>query len=437
MQKPKEKLQTLIKNNMKRFIIFITIALLPISLWAQHFSNKAKVDPITDNAFYKIKINAYIVALCNNDLQDLRLFDNDGKEIPYLLNREHLYEQHTSFSTYSFSQTKEGNKDIIIVENKNKDSIGQFLFEMKNADASRLIRISGSDNKDNWFVVRDSFYFESYGYDNATMIQKSLQFPKTDYAFYKVEIRNNSNESPLNIIRIGNNNSAAIPAVFQRVNGISYTVSDSNKSTFIHVKVKPGNKIDRLSFTIDTPEMFHRTVIIKKFVPLDYSDSYSGSAISSKKIPRDFQPVTMNAELSSTYVNNIDCSNFLGSDKCDSFIIQVVNQDDAPLHFKSITGYQLGTTITAKLDKDKAYFLYFGDSILTAPSYDLVYFNKNIPIDIKSVNVQSVQLKQQEDKDEYNGNKDKWIVWIGLGLAGITILLLTINMMKKMNHNQN
>jgi len=436
IQKVKKKPLTLIKNNMKRFITIIALALLPISLWAQHFSNKAKVNPVTGNAFYKIKINADIIAFCNNDLQDLRLFDNDGNEIPYLLNKEHLYEQHTTFSTYSFNQTKEANKDIIIIENKNKDSIGQFLFEMKNADASRLIRISGSDNKDNWFVVRDSFYFESYGGDNTTMIQKSLQFPKTDYAFYKIEIRNNSNESPLNIIRIGNNNSSAIPAVFQRVNGITYTIADSNKSTFIHVRVKPGNKVDRLSFTIDAPEMFHRNVVIKKFINTGTYSNPSGSAIASKKIAREYQPVTMNAELSSTYVNNIDCSDFLGNEKCDSFIIQIMNQDDAPLHFKSIEGYQLGTTITAKLEKDKAYFLYFGDSLLTAPSYDLVYFNKNIPGNIKSIDVQNVQSKQQEDKDEYNGNKDKWIVWIGLGLAGITILLLTINMMKKMNHDQ-
>ncbi|KAA5536598.1 hypothetical protein F0919_02705 [Taibaiella lutea] len=421
---------------MKRFIIIITTIILPISSWAQHFSNKAKVNPVTVNAFYKIKINADVVAYCNNQLQDLRLFDNDGTEIPYLLNKEHLYEQHTTFNTYSYNQTREGNKDIIIVENKNRDSIGQFLFEMKNADASRLIRISGSDNKDNWFVVRDSFYFESYGDNNNTTVRKSLQFPKTDYGFYKIEIRNNNNESPLNIIRIGNNDNATIPAVFQRVNGLSYTVSDSNKSTFIHFKIKPGNKIDRLAFTIDAPEMFLRNVIIKKFIAADYYSDYSGSSSGLKKKARAYNPVTMEAELSSNYVNNIDCSNFLGNEKCDSFIIQIVNKDDAPLHFKSIEAYQLGTTITAKLDKDKAYFLYFGDSLLTPPSYDLVYFNKNIPSDIKSIDVQNVQSKQQEDKDEYNGNKDKMIVWIGLGLAGITILLLTMNMMKKMNNSQ-
>lgn len=421
---------------MKRFLTTIFVfVFLPISPWAQHFSNKAKVNSVTGNAFYRIKINSNIVAFCNNQLQDLRLFDNDGKEVPYLLNKEHLHEQHTTFNTYSFNQTKEGNKDIIIIENRNKDSIGQFLFEMKNADASRLIRISGSDNKDNWFVVRDSFYFESYGGNNSTMVQKTLQFPKTDYAFYKIEIRNNKNESPLNIVRIGNNNNATIPAIFQRVNGLSYTIIDSNKSTFIHFKIKPGNKIDRLAFTIDAPEMFLRSVIIKKFVAADYYSGNSGSAAISKKL-RDYEPVTMNAELSSTYVNNIDCSQLLGNEKCDSFIIQVINKDDAPLHLKSIEGYQLGTTITAKLEKDKTYFLYFGDSLLTAPSYDLVYFNKNIPVDIKSIDVQEVQLKEQKDKDEYNGDADKWIVWIGLGLAGITILLLTINMMKKMNRNE-
>jgi len=105
------------------------------------------------------------------------------------------------------------------------------------------------------------------------------------------------------------------------------------------------------------------------------------------------------------------------------------------LHFKSVEAFQLGTTITAKMEKGKSYFLYFGDSLLSAPAYDLVYFDKNIPDDITSVNVQAVQPKEQQNKDEYNGDKDKWIVWVGLGIAGVTILLLTLNMMKKMKHS--
>jgi hypothetical protein len=421
---------------MKRFLVIIIVFLLPLLLQAQNFSSKAKVNPVNSTSFYKIKINADIISFCNNELQDLRLFDNDGKEVPYLLNKERLGEQTTDFETYPFMITQNGTKGIIIVENKNKHSLNQFLFEMKNADATRLVRISGSDNKDSWFVVRDSFYFESYSGNNAAVVQKLLQFPQTDYAFYKIEISNGNNESPLNIIRIGNDNTTSIAALFQPVNGLSYKIVDSLKSTFIYFRLKQGNKIDKLSFSIDAPEMYKRNVMVKKWDVIRYTDSYDGSTSRSGKMRGDFSGNTMNAELSSMGTNNIICASFLGEQKYDSFVVQILNQDDAPLHIKDIKGYQLMTDITAKLEKDKSYFLYFGDSLLSAPAYDLVYFQKNIPDSITSVDVQAVQPKQQQDKDEYNGNKDKWIVWIGLGIAGITILLLTVNMMKKMKHTE-
>ena len=419
---------------MKRFIIIIIAAILPMSLWAQHFSNKAKVNPVSNTSFYNIRINTDVIGYCNDQLQDLRLFDNDGKEVPYLLKKQQANEQNTSFDTYPFTINKEGNKDIVVIENKNKDSIHQFLFEMKNADASRLIRISGSDNKANWFVVKDSFYFESYGNNNSPTIQKSLSFPETDYNFYKVEISNGSNESPLNIIRIGKNNSAAITAIYQRVNNLNYKMLDSNKCTFIHFKLKQSNKIDKLSFAIDAPEMYKRSIVITKFIRSQYPDNINYTASNSKSAKRNYEQATMSAELASNGSTNIDCANFLGEEKCDSFVVQIINQDDAPLHIQTITAFQLGTTITAKLEKEKTYFLYFGDSLLTAPVYDLVYFEKNISPKIETVDIQAIQPKEQKDKDEYNGNKDKWIVWIGLSIAGITILLLTINMMKKMKH---
>jgi hypothetical protein len=419
---------------MKRFLIIMICAGLPMSLCAQHFSNKAKVDPVNVTSFYKIKINPDIVSYSNDQFQDLRLFDNDGKEVPYLLNKEVVGEQNTAFATYGFKISNDGNKSIVIIENPNKDSIQQFLFEMKNANATRLLRISGSDNKADWYVVRDSFYFESLGDDNSPMIQRSLHFPETDYAFYEVEISNGANESPLNVIRVGKNSTSYIAALFQRVNNLSYKIVDSNKSTYIHFKMKPGNKIDKLSFNIDAPEMYKRSLIITKIMYADGQSNPSSTSNVSEISRIDNQ--TMNAELASNGSTNIDVGSFLGEEKCDSFIIQIQNLDDAPLHFKSIEAFQLGTTLTAKMEKGKTYFLYFGDSLLAAPAYDLVYFNKNIPANITSVNVQSVQAKDQPNKDEYNGDKDKWIVWAGLGIAGVTILLLTMNMMKKMKHTE-
>src|ERR1700742_1224244 len=105
---------------MKRFSFIILLVLAPALLLAQNFGYKAKVSPVGNTAFYNIKIDANIAGYANDQLQDLRLFDNDGNEVPYLLKKEAIGAQSTSFASYPFSISKEGNKGIIIIENKEK-----------------------------------------------------------------------------------------------------------------------------------------------------------------------------------------------------------------------------------------------------------------------------------------------------------------------------
>lgn len=413
----------------KIFSPLLCMIVLPTIVMGQNFAYKSKVNPVSNTNFYKITINADIAARSNATLQDLRLFDNEGTEIPYLLHKEQISQQEAYFKTFPFTINTEGNKVNLIVENQQKLNINKLLFTMKNAEATRLVRISGSEDKVHWYVVKDSFNFESLANTNTPMVKKALIFPETDYSFFKIEITNGPNQAPLNIINIGNDKVLEKQASFQLINGLKYTIKDSNKTTIIRCKVAPGNRIDQLRFSITAPETYMRKAVIEKITEDTYNDDYNG--VSSIK-KRTYSPGSFNIELSSEKPNNIITSGFLGTDKCDSFTIYLFNNDDVPLQIKEIKAFQLVSTITAKLEKDKSYFLYFGDSLLYQPAYDLVYFEQKIPKSIQTIECGKVLPKEQKVKEEYNGNKDKWIVWIGLAIAGITILLLTLNMMKKM-----
>lgn len=407
----------------------IALLFLPGIAMAQNFSYKAKLPSVNQTAFYRININPEVAAFSQAQLRDLRLFDNEGKEIPYLVKKELTGQSETGFVTYPIVSTTAPDKQTLIIENREKRNIDQFIFEMKNADASRQVRISGSDDKASWYVVKDSFNFASFAEGGDATIRKSLNFPGTDYTFYKVEIKTGNNESPLNILTVGNYSTSTKEAKYQLVNGLTYTRKDSNKVTYLYFTCIPGNRIDKLVFTITGPELYKRSLVLKKDGDEAYRNTYTSASQKQKRAPvidyRDY-------ELSSDHEKSIDCSDFLGYSKDRTFTVEISNQDNEPLSFSEIKAYQLTTTVTAKLAKDKTYFLYFGDSLLADPAYDLVYFENNLPKNITSLEPMAVQPKEQKDKDEYNAAKDKYIVWIGLGLAGIIILALTMNMMKKM-----
>jgi hypothetical protein len=410
-------------------LIILSSLLFPIIGRGQNFGYKAKLQPVSTTGFYRININPEVGARSQPQFNDLRIFDNDGKEIPYLLKKEIDGNNETQFVTYPLTSSIEKNKQIIVVENSEKRKVSLFQFVIKNADASRLVRISGSDDNQKWYVVRDSFYFESVSQDDDALVKKQLTFPATDYRYYKVEMAIGNNESPLNIINAGNYKTTAQEAGIQIVKGLSFTRVDSNKTTYLKFTCRPANRIDKLELVITSPEMYHRKALLKGKTIHPESD---GPISSTSKYNRTATTAARQYDLSSDRENRINCSDLLGYQQVGEFTLEIQNQDDQPLDIKAVKAYQLTTTATAKLEQGKTYFLYFGDSLMQAPAYDIVYFANTVSDSGRIVQALAVQPKAQKDKDEYNGAKDKYIVWIGLGLVGVIIFFLTMNMMKKM-----
>ena len=77
----------------KRFLhqtikISLALALCSTSLMAQEFSHKAKIQAVPKTGFYRIPLNPGMAAWAQAGWQDIRLFDAQGKEVPYLLKTE-------------------------------------------------------------------------------------------------------------------------------------------------------------------------------------------------------------------------------------------------------------------------------------------------------------------------------------------------------------
>lgn len=388
------------------------LVLLSVNGFAQQFHYKATLKSVSKTGFYRIRISPEIIAYANEGLQDLRLFDNRRREIPYYLQQE-AAAQRLQFRNFPFEVQQQGSNSVITVKNEVKQTLNKLVFTVSNARAERSVRISGSDDKAEWYVVRDSFHFQTVGDNSAIQQSRSLDFPATNYSFYKIEIAGKPGELPFRIQRIGTDTSELSAPGYQQIRQFQYQRKDSGRLTIIRCVMKPANHPDQLRLEITTPEKYRRDVVVR--------------------LPASHQ---MDATLSSAQSGVIDCSALTGSAKTSVIDLVIDNKNDEPLTIKNVSAFQLGVSITANLEAGKGYALYFGDSLLKHPEYDLVYFKEQVipekeilePGRVAAVNIQRPQVQ--------NNAQDKLITWTGLALAGGILGFLTWSMARKMKRDE-
>jgi uncharacterized membrane protein len=66
----------------------------------QGFEFKVNIDTITANQFYKVLLPPAILSRLNDNFSDIRLYDGQGKEVPYVLKREQAVQHKTLFKEY-------------------------------------------------------------------------------------------------------------------------------------------------------------------------------------------------------------------------------------------------------------------------------------------------------------------------------------------------
>ncbi len=90
--------------------------------YAQSFKLEAKLEKVSEANFYKIKLAPEIVSGMENFPNDIRIFDEQNNEIPYLfLNNEyHLAVETLKYNKFKNSSIKKNDNQLVIrIENLN------------------------------------------------------------------------------------------------------------------------------------------------------------------------------------------------------------------------------------------------------------------------------------------------------------------------------
>ncbi len=176
------------KKELVQIICCLLLTLKPAL--AQTFLYEAKLDTVPADGFYKISLNPLIMGKLKPNLSDIRLYEGSSQEIPYILQQEEPVQYKKLFKEYEIvskiSQPKSGTS--LILRNAGRSKINNISLEIQNTNATKKAQLSGSNDARHWYTIDDGFVLQPVKSKSATSEVKSLEFPLSEYEYYKLDI---------------------------------------------------------------------------------------------------------------------------------------------------------------------------------------------------------------------------------------------------------
>ncbi|RDV13169.1 hypothetical protein DXT99_20700 [Pontibacter diazotrophicus] len=161
---------------------------------AQEYNWKAPVAPAPEKGYYRILLSPEVRGNLQADLSDVRLMNEQQQEVPYLLRSEQPVQYKKLFKPYTilhYNRKKDCCSELLI-ENTNKRKIDNISLLIKNADVRKQVHLSGSDDRENWFVLKAQDVLHTLNSTESTARLRLLEFPLNDYRYLRLQLNDSS-----------------------------------------------------------------------------------------------------------------------------------------------------------------------------------------------------------------------------------------------------
>ncbi|HEY3405858.1 MAG TPA: DUF3999 family protein [Ohtaekwangia sp.] len=402
---------------MKRIVLITCLFLLSNLLRGQEFIGEALLPVVPSDGFYRILITPQLGSFLNAEFSNVRIHDNKGKEVPYLYQPELRVQYTTEFKTYEILEKKQHKNccTTLLLQNPGSQPINNISLSIKNADVTKQATLLGSDDKENWFALKQHFTLSSINNSSNTSEVRIVDFPLSNYTYYQLQIED-STSAPLNILSAGyyevnseNGNYINLPLTVNKTDHVS------QKKTYLNILFDSARVTDKFELTLTgAPYFLRRAELYEKKQRLNkkgeketYFDSLYPFELSSK------QPSVLE----------------LDGVKAKEFQIIISNDDNPSLEVASLKAYQLNRYLTTWLKKDETYSLKIGNTNLEAPVYDIAFFEDKIPDAPAVLSIQSLKIFEKEKAVPSDSIfTSNIIIWIAIGLVVVVLGFMAMKM---------
>ncbi|HXB13687.1 MAG TPA: hypothetical protein VNZ45_16990 [Bacteroidia bacterium] len=405
---------------MSKRILPLLFFCISVFVNAQDYKWQAKFDTITSDGFYRIQLLPPITSKTLSDFCDVRILDAQNREVPYIIHNETPMVYYDLLKEYKIiSLSRVGKHTRLIIGNPAKNKIDNINLVIKNADVTKTLRLSGSEDTIQWFVIRDNYTISDVYNNLTTSTVKIFDFPLSDYKYFKIDI-SDSLSPPINILKAGYYDTYSEAGKYTELPAPQVTQVDSaeKSETYVKVSFAEPQLINKIYIEVQGPHYYFRDACIGVIEE------------SGRKGLKIFYPRSESFILSSNSEHSIHSPEFKGN----VFYLRITNHDNPPLKIKSVKAYQLNNSLVTYLEKNKSYRLIFGNTHAVRPTYDLGNFKDSIS-SVKTISIGNIipngkgKIVATPTTNSIFGNKA--LMWGALIIVLLILGLMSLRMVKE------
>ena len=370
---------------------------------------RADVKKIDSGGIYKIELQPGLIAKSGADLDDIRLFDNAGKTVAYALSNTLSLVSPENFIEFPQVSTDINTDTVYIAANKNKLPVTQLWIKLKNTSVSRTVNLSGSDDLNKWFAIKEDIPLQDAGEGNRPDYEQSFSFPPSNYRYFAILV-NGKNKAPVKIIEAGIYAARSSRPEFTLLPKFKFVVKDTGSKTNVIVNLAYPYRVDKLHFSISSPKYYSRRIIVYA-LNANAANGYDAVA---------------DTVLSSSGTHDVSLSA-----KSKLLKVFIFNGDDNPLHIKAIQAYQLKQYAISYLEGGHSYYILTGNPQAKKVEYDLSFLKYGGYNELMEVSHSAVY--KNPAYHTVTAVKHNFTIWLWLAIAVVLVLLssLTAKMVRE------
>ncbi len=372
------------------FMLYLAASLLAVAaceggagLMPENFTHAAEVQGNTvEGNLYRVQLTGDVLQHCERNCEDIRLFDADMHEVPYVLLETKIDRRRESYNIELLSFLEDSNGAVLTMKMPdNADQINNLKIDTPSRDFRVDVILYGSNDKNSWSsMVTDVIY----DFSSQVDIRKTeIRFPKLHFKYLMLKMSYGPRKGAgdqMNLKYNGLDFSVSSPQfknirintvkaevivegdtepVYDEVRVLDYAIERGKKSETVIV-VRTGIPAQRIYLDVANPYYFRRVSVFWDEVGKAYSREVGRGAIYRFPMGRKDE--------AKNYIE-LTCSR--------KGFYKVVIENDGNLP-SEISGLRLGWVrkqlfFVALKDMGK-YTLSVGSDATDARNYDLVQF---------------------------------------------------------------
>lgn len=379
----------------------------------------AQVPDVQEGGLHAITLSPELLGCSRTDFGDIRLLDDKGGDVPYVLREVLIPGASGTFLPYAMLRNEVlSHSTVIELERPSDEMIDVLHLWIKPMNAEKRVRITGSEDRGNWYMVQDEHLVAQGAHGDPPHQVLVIDVPRNDHRYLRLTM-NDSLTAPMQVLGVGRfaDGRATIPSYLDAGN-ISFTQHDSAGRSFAKVERAVPVLAERMVYAVSDTTDFRREAWIETW---DHGTKRKGR----RDLPTRTTVEVTRTVLASDMARIIDPH----GTRLDTFRIVIENGDDRPLHFSSLRIMARHRVMLANLTPGAHYHITTGDAALGPPQYDMGHFADKLPVPVDTFAHAALMAIPGPTSGAVAFDPSNWWVWaaiialmLGMGWAALRML---------------